>query len=103
MATTLKGMRVFLTPTSFVNTGADVGTASAKVLDENRDRRYAIFMNDSDTTIYLAFGGDAAPNSGVRVPVDGFFEITWNNLITAAVYAVHGGGGTKRLTIVEGT
>jgi len=97
----MKGMRAYLIPTTYVNKGVDVGTSSTKVLDANPGRRYAAFFNDSNTTIYLAFGEAAAVGEGVRIPPDGVYEVTWNNPLTAAVYAVHGGTGTKRLTVIE--
>jgi len=101
MGTTLKGMRIYLIPTSYVNTGVDVGTTSTPVLDANPNRRYAAFFNDSDTTIYLAFGEAAIVGTGVRIPPDGVYEVTWNNPLTAEVNAIHGGSGTKRLTVIE--
>lgn len=103
MPTTPLMMREFLKAKNFLNTGVDVGTTSTKVLDARPGRKYAIFMNDSDTVIYLAFGEAAAVGAGVRLAENGgFYEITWNNPIEVAVYAIHGGSGTKRLTVVEG-
>lgn len=101
MSQTLKNMRAFMLPQTYVNKAVDVGTVSTKVLDENPARKYAGFFNDSDTVIYLAFGGNASIGAGVRIPPDGFYEITWSNPITAPVYAVHGGTGSKRLAVVE--
>jgi hypothetical protein len=102
MPATLLMMREFLKPKNFLNTGVDVGTTSTKVLDARSGRKYAIFVNDSDTVIYLSFGEAASVGAGVRLADSGgFYEITWNNPIEAAVYAIHGGTGTKRLTVVE--
>lgn len=102
MPTTLLNMREYLKARNFYNGGVDVGTSSTPVLLARPGRKYAIFMNDSDTVIYLAFGEDASVGSGVRLAsYGGFFEITWNNPIEAAVNAVHGGTGTKRLTVLE--
>lgn len=100
----LKNMREFILPKTWQNTGVDVGTTSTQVLAANPNRKYAIFMNDSDTVIYLAFGAAAQVGSGIRLAENGgYYEITWNNPCTAAVYAIHSGIGTKRLTVVEGS
>jgi|DewCreStandDraft_5_1066085.scaffolds.fasta_scaffold01244_29 hypothetical protein len=102
MQSSLKNMWEFLKPKNYLNTGVDVGTTSTQVLGARADRKYAIFINDSDTPIYLAFAATAQVGAGVRLAENGgFYEITWNNPITAAVWAIHGGTGTKRLTVVE--
>lgn len=49
------------------NKSVIVGTGSTKVLLFNVQRGYATIVNDSDEDIYLAFGADAALNSGVRL------------------------------------
>jgi len=99
---TLLNMREFLKPKNYLNTGVNVGTASTLVLAARSGRKYAIFVNDSDTVIYLSFGEAASVGVGVRLTEKGgFYEITWNNPIEAAVYAIHGGTGTKRLTVLE--
>lgn len=102
MQSSLKNMWEFLKPKNYLNTGVNIGTTSTPVLAARPGRKYAIFVNDSDTVIYLAFGSPASVGNGVRLTKDGgFYEITWNNPIEAAVYAIHGGTGTKRLTVVE--
>jgi len=45
--------------------------ASAVVLRANKARKQAIFVNDSDTVIYLAKGGTAIVNTGIRLNAQG--------------------------------
>lgn len=82
-----------------------VGTASTQVLAGNANRRYALFVNDSDEPIYLALGVAAVVNDGVRLNSrGGGYEMNAKvgNLFRGAVHAVHGGTGTKRLLASEG-
>jgi len=82
-----------------------VTTSSQEVLASNTDRKYALFINDSDTTIYLKVGADAAVGEGIRLNANGgSYEMSagLGNLDTRAVYAIHGGAETKNLLIVEG-
>ncbi len=82
--------------------GVDVGTTSTQVLAAKSNRKFAAIVNDSDTVIYLALGGTAVLNSGIRLNANGgSFEINATNLYRGVVSAIHGGVGNKRLTIVE--
>lgn len=47
------------------------GTVSAQMLAANPDRKYALFVNDSDTVVYLAIAGAASENSGIRLTAAG--------------------------------
>ncbi len=81
----------------------DVTTVSASALDANANRTFALFINDSDTVIYLMLGGTAVINTGIRLNANGgSYEIDASNLYKGAVYAIHAGTGNKRLTIQEG-
>ncbi len=51
--------------------GVAVGVASVLVLDSNPRRRQALFINDSDTVIYLAKGTPAVLNSAIRLNAAG--------------------------------
>jgi hypothetical protein len=94
------GEHKYTTP---ANDGVDVGTNSTEILAANADRKYAAIVNDSDTDIYLGVGEAAVLNKGIRLNANGgSYEITWMNLYKGAIYGIHGGSGTKRVTIVEG-
>ncbi|MCK9598989.1 MAG: hypothetical protein M0R06_08120 [Sphaerochaeta sp.] len=58
----------YATPT---HTGVSIGAASTLALAANGDRKYALFINDSDETIYLGIGTDAVANEGVRLNASG--------------------------------
>lgn len=86
-------------------TAVDVGTSSTLVLSANTSRKYAVFVNDSDTSIYLALGQAAVASEGIRLnPSGGSYEMDakLGNLYRGAVYAIHGSTGTKRLVAYEG-
>ena len=83
----------------------DVAATSTAVIAASSNRKYIIFVNDSDTVMYLSFGGAAGLYTGVRVNANGgSYEmgLGFGNNFTGAVYAIHGGTGTKRLLINEG-
>lgn len=87
-------------------TVATVGTVSGTVLSTNASRKGALFINDSDTAIYLSFGTAAAvASSGVRVNASGgVYEMTqtWGNLWRGPVTAIST-AASKKLLITEGT
>ena len=80
----------------------DVTTSSEIVVPVNKHRTSCVFVNDSDTVIYLNKGRDAALNIGIRLNASGgAYEITRINLTRGYITAIHGGTGNKRLCIVE--
>ena len=84
------------------NTGVDVGVASTQILAYNGARKYAAIVNDSDTAIYLAIDAAAVVNQGIRINANGgSYEILQADLVTDAIYGIHGGVGNKRVTVVE--
>ena len=86
------------------NTGVDVGVASAQILAANNDRKYAIIVNDSDTTIYLAIGAAAVAHRGIRLNANGgSYEVLLADLNIVAINGIHAGAGNKRVTVVEDT
>ncbi len=103
--TTLEGL---LGPPGYDTATHSVGTvtaASSEVLAANTDRRYALFINDSDTVIYLMLGADAVANQGIRLNANGgSYEISakLGSLYLGAVNAIHGGAGNKLLLVTEG-
>lgn len=73
------------------------------VLTENENRVYALFINDSDTTVYLNLGAAAAVNEGIRLNANGgSYEMSGQagNLYTGAVNANHGGGAVDKVLLV---
>jgi hypothetical protein len=88
--------------TTATNTKVSVGSSSTSVLALNASRKFAIFVNDSDETIYLNLSGTAVMNEGIRLNANGgSYEINLNNLYTGAVTGICS-SGTKNLTVVEG-
>jgi len=86
-------------PTSEVS----VGDSTTAVLAENPNRSFALFINDSDTVIYLNIGGAAVLNDGVRLnPSGGAYEMSraLGNLDTQAVNAISS-VASKNLLVVE--
>jgi len=82
--------------------GVDVGVASTVVRATYDARRYLLLVNDSDTVIYVALGGDAVLNQGIRLNADGgWYEmLEGQNLYTGPVNAI-ASAGSKRLTFQE--
>jgi len=87
------------------DTPINVTTTSALCLAAKANRVQALFVNDSDTTIYLRRGAGAAVNQGIRLNVNGgAYEMSQKlgNLYRGPIYAIHGGAGTKRLLVNDG-
>ena len=90
--------------TSYTHTEIDVQATSTKVLDIEDDRKYVLFVNDSDEEIYLKFGAAAVVNEGIRLNAGGgSFEMNYQlgNLCTAYVRAICA-SGTKNLLVTIG-
>jgi phage gp45-like len=91
---------------SMVHPVALVTTSSSIALASNGDRVYALFINDSDTVIYLSLGATAVVNQGIRINANGgSYEMSEKagNLYMGVIYAIHGGSGTKKLLVTEGS
>lgn len=87
------------------HTVATVTMASGEALAANGDREYALFINDSDTVIYLKLGATAVVNQGIRLNINGgSYEMSraFGNLCQRVVNAIHGGSGDKLLLVTEG-
>ena len=83
-------------------TGPTVGSSSTTILAANANRKSAVFVNDSDQTIYLARGATAYLNKGIPLnPKGGAYEINSNNLYKGVVTAICASGG-KVLCVEEG-
>jgi len=82
-----------------------VTTVTGAALAANANRIYAMFINDSDTPIYLMLGAAAVANQGIRLnAAGGSYEMSAleGNLYVGAVNAIHGGAGNKNLLVLEG-
>lgn len=85
-----------------ISTGVAIGAGSTPALALNEDRRFAVFVNDSDETIYLNLTGTAVMNQGIRLNANGgSYEINSTNLYTGIVTAICA-SGAKNLCVTEG-
>jgi len=83
------------------NTKVSIGTGSTSVLSANTSRKSAVFVNDSDTVIYLSLSGTAVLNEGIRLNANGgVYEINAMNLYTGAVSAISS-AASKNLAVME--
>ena len=101
------GASIFDGVSSATTTKVSVGSSDTQVLVANSTRKFAVFVNDSDTVIYLDLSATAVINEGIRLdPVSatapsGRYEINLMNLYTGEVSAICA-TGTKNLTVTEG-
>lgn len=85
--------------------------ATATLVSAAKERQWLMIQNQSDTPIFLSFDGtdtvttDAGATPGIRLaPFDTILStdiagrFSGNN---AAIYAIHGGAGTKNLAVHE--
>ena len=80
-----------------------VATSSTLVLIAEPSRIYSLFVNDSDTKIYLFMGTPATINGIPLYPNGGFFLISPSTTrYTGQVTAIHFGSGTKDLNVATG-
>lgn len=89
------------TPT---HTAVNVTTTTGEVLAANSARKYAMLINDSDTTLYLKIGAAAVANQGIRLNANGgSYEISdrIGNLFLDAINGIHAGTGNKVILIME--
>lgn len=92
-------------PLRFNHTEKLITTVSQIVVPASAERKYLLFVNDSDTTIYLNLDRPAAANSGLRLNANGgSYEMDTGakNMSLMQVTAIHSGAGEKRLIITEG-
>ena len=86
------------------HTEVTVLTSSTAVLSANTARRYALFINDSDTTMYLFLGATAVANKGIRLNANGgSYEMTigQGNIYQGAVKVICS-ATPKTLLVTEG-
>lgn len=74
---------------SMTNTSVSVLSAtSTAVLSADSSRTYAVFSNDSANVIYLSLGPNATSSQGVRLEVNGRYEIDKDNQYIGVVTAI---------------
>jgi len=73
-----------------------------ELLQENPRRLSALFVNDSDTTMYLMLGDEpATANKGIRLnPSGSSYEIGWTNYWAGKVQG-YCAGASKVLLVTE--
>ena len=91
---------------SYTFTEGSVSNTTSEVLADNSNRKFAKFINDSDTVMYLRVGENSVANEGIRLSATGG-EYTMSpkhgNLSTREVDAIVGSGSGKVLLVIEGT
>ncbi len=88
--------------TTVTDATVTVGVATGVALALNVARANAVFVNDSDETIYLARGNDAVVGSGIRLNANGgSYEIDSGNLFLGIINAI-ATGADANLTVSEG-
>ncbi len=95
------GTGAYTTPTHSAPTA---GVASGAMLAANTDRLYALFVNDSDATVYLALGTAAVLNTGIRLNASGgSYEMSkkLGNLYTGVVNGISS-AASKTVLVTEG-
>lgn len=95
------GTGAYTTP---AHTAPLAGVATGVILAANASRLYALFVNDSDTVVYLNLGGAAVVNTGIRLNANGgSYEISrkQGNLYLGAINGISGIVG-KVVLVTEG-
>jgi len=90
--------------TTVTHTQPAIAAATTLALAANPHRLYALFINDSDETIYLKIGAAAVLNQGIRLNASGgSYEIS-QKLGNPNILAVNGicASGAKVLLVTEG-
>jgi hypothetical protein len=73
------------------HTHVHVLSTTVEILAENPNRSYALIINDSDDTVYIAFGIPAVLSTGIRLNANGgSYEMSraTNNLVSMAVNGI---------------
>lgn len=83
---------------ALTNTGYDATTTSSVVIAANANRSQITIVNASDTAVYLAVGVAAVVGAGIYLAANGG---SWTEAYSGEVRVIHGGTGTKRLTVLE--
>lgn len=89
---------------TLTHTAPVIGASTTAALAANANRKYAVFINDSESVIYLKVGVAAVLNQGIRLEASGgSYEMSSlrGNLDTRAVNGISSGAG-KVLLVTEG-
>ncbi len=82
-----------------------VTTVAQTAMPMNAKRKGWKIKNDTDTDVWFRFGGTAAPTAGggnAKVAAGGYMSSEpLPNVETGAMSIIHGGTGTKNVSIVE--
>ena len=95
------GIRPEITTATATEVSIATGSTSEAALAANEDRIYAIFVNDSDTAMYLRLGETAVEHEGILLASGGNYEINLTNLFRGVVNVICVSSG-KVLMITEG-
>lgn len=90
--------------TTVTHTAVTAAATTTKALSANDKRKSAVFINDSDEVIYLAFGVNAALNTGIRLNASGGnYEMSQliGNLYQGQINCIST-SGSKKLLVTEG-
>ncbi len=89
------------TPT---HTQVSVADTSTQVVSANSLRKYLLIQNDTESKIYVAFGGAAVAEQGIAINAGESYTMSamQGNLYKGAINAIHGGSGTLDILITEG-
>lgn len=89
--------------------GVEIGTTGTRVAKANDLRKYMAITNTSDEVVYLALrssvDGSCPAEIGAGIylaPEGGSFELNNVNMYYGEIWAIHGGSGTKRLSVQPG-
>jgi len=80
-----------------------VAVTSTELVPYNKDRSFLMLVNDGDTTVYVMIGAAAVLNTGIPITPKGNYlmNAAGGNLDKRLVNAIHGGTGTKVVTVTE--
>ena len=102
---TYSGTAWFSSKQTLTHTAVTVGAATTATLAANANRKYALIINDSDSTIYpLKIGAAAVLSEGIRLNAGGGsyeMSVGYGNLDTRVINAISSGAG-KVLLVTEG-
>ena len=97
----IKTSSVITTPLA-IEVDIGTGNTSEAALAANASRVYALFVNNSDTKMYLRLGETSVDNEGIPLAANGgFYEIIATNLYKGLVNVICASSG-KRILVTEG-
>lgn len=89
---------------SVTESSYSVTTSSSMAVAANASRKGGYIQNISDTDMYISWGSTATTTTKTKLFSGASMPLQITNLVyTGAIYAIHGGTGTKTLVIVQVT